>query len=185
MAATQLKAPASKYPSNISSIRIARYTSDYTSQFSREEARIFYNATLKKADTLRDDAAVPANSFSFLGSIDDGYGIRMNLALAVSVTLFLYANESARQVHAVKLEDEKAETAVAATGRYSIPSVASVPGLAAFAAVRLGSVVHGKLCRGRDAYAGRDAIVIIVIDASASTADIINTGYTWAVPFFQ
>ncbi|KAK1967699.1 hypothetical protein LY78DRAFT_679955 [Colletotrichum sublineola] len=77
------------------------------------------------------------------------------------------------------------KTAVAATGRYSIPSVASVPGLAAFAAVRLGSVVHGKLCRGRDAYAGRDAIVIIVIDASASTADIINTGYTWAVPFFQ
>ncbi|GKT44326.1 thiol-specific monooxygenase [Colletotrichum spaethianum] len=65
--------------------------------------------------------------------------------------------------------EERFDALVVASGHYSVPYIPAVPGLAEFAAVRPGSVIHSKHFRGRDAYAGKK---VVVVGASVSAADI-------------
>jgi cation diffusion facilitator CzcD-associated flavoprotein CzcO len=55
--------------------------------------------------------------------------------------------------------EESFDAVVVASGRYSVPYVPRIDGLAQFAAQRPGSVIHSKHFRGRDAFRGAVSLV--------------------------
>ena len=51
--------------------------------------------------------------------------------------------------------EERFDAVVVATGHYAVPYIPHIEGLAEFARVRSGSVLHSKQFRGRDAFKGK------------------------------
>ncbi|KAK1707127.1 hypothetical protein CaCOL14_011843 [Colletotrichum acutatum] len=65
--------------------------------------------------------------------------------------------------------EERFDAVIVASGHYSVPYIPSIDGLSEFARDRLGSVIHSKHFRGRDAFKGKK---VVVVGASVSAGDI-------------
>ncbi|KAH9883297.1 hypothetical protein F4778DRAFT_694406 [Xylariomycetidae sp. FL2044] len=65
--------------------------------------------------------------------------------------------------------EERFDSVVVASGHYWVPYVPRIEGLSEFEAGRVGSVIHSKHFRGREAYRNKR---VVVVGASVSAADI-------------
>lgn len=64
---------------------------------------------------------------------------------------------------------ETFDAVVVATGHYTVPWVPEIPGLAEFAELKPGAVIHSKAFRDKELYRGKN---VVVVGASISGADI-------------
>ncbi|KAJ4401982.1 hypothetical protein N0V82_010822 [Gnomoniopsis sp. IMI 355080] len=65
--------------------------------------------------------------------------------------------------------EERFDAVVVASGHFNVPWIPAIEGLEEFESARMGSVLHSKMFRGREAFRGKR---VVVVGASVSGADI-------------